>query len=825
MIQTGRDTRLSGPFGDHRVVRFGLFEVDLEAQELRKAGMRIKLPDQPFQILAMLLEHPGRLVTREELQHRLWPQDTFVDFELSLNAAVKKLRQALGDDAHNPRFVETVYRRGYRFVGPVSAVTPPSETAEQDASPPRNLESAVSETPTTAPAPQAAPDASRSSSVPESAAGELAAPAVPAQPARNRRRLLWTAVLVAVGLAALLLVEYFITRTPLRAAKLTDKDTVVLADFTNTTGDTVFDGTLRQGLSSQLAQSPFLNLLSDQAIAQTLALMKQPTDARLTAKLAGEVCLRTASAAIIEGSIANLGNEYVLGLKAVTCPSGDLLADEQVTANGKEQVLKELGTAATKLRRQLGESLASVQKYDVPLENVTTPSLEALQAYSIGYQVAILQSDYPAALPFFERAITLDPDFAMAYAMMGTALNNQFEFALAEENTRKAFALRERVSERERLYITSHYENFVTGDLEAARQAYGMWAQIYPRDDVPYNNLGEIYLLLGALEKAIAAFQEAVELNPGIPLMRVNLIQTYMSLNRLDEAKAAVADMQAHKLDAPELHLSLYVLYFLQHDQKGMEREAAVVMAKPGWEHRILNLEATTAAARGQLTKARELNRRAIDVAQHENRKEEAAAYKAIAAWSEILSGNVGGASRQAQQALQLSGSIEAKAICPVVLALASRSGQATRLAKDLAGSFPRNTKIRFFYLPAIRAAVALQSGDAPGAIEHLAPVVPYDLALTLYGFGLASAYLRGQAYLAEGNGTAAAGEFRKLLEHPALTPNHLLAQLQVGRAYALSGDTTQARAAYQEFFRLWANADSDVPILKRAKAEYARLH
>jgi DNA-binding winged helix-turn-helix (wHTH) protein/tetratricopeptide (TPR) repeat protein len=803
----------------HKVIRFGLFEVDLEARELRKGGMRIKLPDQPFQILAMLLERPGRLVTREELQHRLWPEDTFVDFELSLNAAVKKLRQALGDDSHNPRFVETVYRRGYRFVGVVSAVVPYSETAERDMPPVSHSESAVSETPTTAPA-----DASRGLSVPGPAVGEPGPPAAPAQPARKRRRLVWAGVLAATGLAALL-AAYFVSRTPARAAKLTDKDTVVLADFTNTTGDAVFDGTLRQGLSSQLAQSPFLNLLSDQTIAQTLALMKQPKDTRLTGKLADEVCQRTASAATIEGSIANFGNQYVLGIKAVTCPGGDLLADQQVTANGKEQVLQALGAAATELRAKLGESLASVQKYDVPLEKVTTSSLEALKAYSMGYRVTILQNDYPAALPFLERAITLDPNFAMAYAMMGTAWGNQYEFALAVENFRKAYALRERVSERERLYITSHYESLVTRNLESARQAYGMWAQAYPRDYVPFNNLGDIYMRLGAHEKAIAPFLEAIKLNPAMPLPRMNLVDAYMFLNRLDEAKAAAADMQAHKLDAPGLHLSLYILDFLQHDQAGMEREAAVVMGEPGWEHRILHLEAMTAASSGQLAKARELDRRAIDLAQRANRNEDAANYRATAAWSEILSGNMALAIRQAQQASQLSGTTNVKTICAVVLALASHSGQATRLAKDLAAGFPEDTMVRVIFLPDIRAAVALRSGDAAGAIENLAPSAPYDLALFSFNLGPPSAYLRGEAYLAEGNGPAAAGEFQTLLDHPALFPNHLIAHLQMGRAYALSGDTTRARAGYQEFFMLWKNADPDVPILKQAKAEYAKLN
>src|SRR5262249_23683057 len=469
-----------------------------------------------------------------------------------------------------------------------------------------------------------------------------------------RRRLVWTAVLAVAGLAALL-VGYFATRTTARAAKLTDKDTVVLADFTNATGDTVFDGTLRQGLSSQLAQSPFLNLLSDQNIAQTLALMEQPKDARLTGKLAGEVCQRTASAATIEGSIAKLGNQYVLGIKAVTCPSGDLLANQQVTTNSKEQVLQALGEAATELRRQLGESLASVQKYDVPLERVTTSSLEALQAYSMGYQLANVKNEFPAAPPFVEPPTSLDPNFAMAYAPLGTDLYNQYEYAGAEENTRKPYALRERVSERERLYITSHYEALVTGNLEAPRQAYEMWTRTYPRDYIAYNNLGLTYLSLGDYDNALAAYQEAVKLSPGMPLAQVNRVSSYIYLNRLHEAKTAAEDLQAHKLDTPELHLYLYILNFLRHDEAGMEREAALLRGRPGWEDQMLHLEAATAASSGQFTKARELNRRAIDLAQHANRKEEAAVYEAVAAWNEVLSGNLELASRQAKQALELS--------------------------------------------------------------------------------------------------------------------------------------------------------------------------
>ena len=413
------------------------------------------------------------------------------------------------------------------------------------------------------------------------------------------------AALVAGGL-------YFRSR---HAAPLTEKDTIVLADFTNTTSDPVFDGTLRQGLSSQLEQSPFLNLLSDERVAQTLALMAQPKDARFTRELAREVCQRTASAASIEGSISSLGSQYVVGLKAVNCRGGDVLANEQATASGKEQVLKALGEAATKMRVKLGESLASVQKYDAPAENVTTPSLEALQAYTLGYQAQIVKRDYAAAVSFFQRAVSLDSNFAMAYARLGTNYANLGQTTRAAESIRKAYELRERVSEREKFYITSHYEHFLTGNLEAARKAYELWAQTYPRDTAPPSNLSVIYGVLGDYDKALATSQEALKLNPGSGLSYTNLVAGYLNANRLDEARATVQQAQAHNLDNPANHQILYLIDFLQHDAAGMEREAAGLMGKPGFEDVMLYGESDTAAYAGQFAKARELTRRASESA------------------------------------------------------------------------------------------------------------------------------------------------------------------------------------------------------------------
>src|SRR6266481_6359894 len=397
------------------------------------------------------------------------------------------------------------------------------------------------------------------------------------------------------------------------SAKLTDKDSVVLADFTNTTGESVFDGALRQGLSAQLEQSPFLNLISDERIAQTLVLMAKPKDARLTHEISSEICQRTASAATIEGSISSLGSQYVLGIKAVNCRTGDLLAEDQVTATGKEQVLKSLGEAASKIREKLGESLASVQKYDVPPENVTTSSLEALKSYSLGYQTQIVKGDFPAAIPFFERAIGLDRNFAMAHARMGTCFGNLGQTTRSAESTRKAYDLRERVSERERFYITSHYEGYVTGNLEASRKIYELWAQTYPRDDTPPTNLAVLYIAQGDFEKTLPASRESLRLTPGSGSGYANLVDAYRLLARPEEGQATAREALGHQLDSPYLHNPLYLIAFQQGDSAAMEHEAALVMGKPGVEDVMLNLRSDTAAYSGHFAEAREITHRASD--------------------------------------------------------------------------------------------------------------------------------------------------------------------------------------------------------------------
>jgi tetratricopeptide (TPR) repeat protein len=638
----------------------------------------------------------------------------------------------------------------------------------------------------------------------------------------------WMVVAAVVVVAVTLAARYFLGHAS--AAKLTDKDTVVLAEFTNTSGDPVFDGTLREGLSSQLEQSPFLSLLSDSRIAQTLTLMTRPRDTRLTPELAREVCQRTASAATIEGSIASLGSQYVLGLKAVNCGSGDLMAQEQVTVNGKEQVLKALGEAATKMRAKLGESLASVQKYDVRPEDVTTPSLEALQAYSLGISLN-RKTDATDAVPALQRAISLDPNFAAAYASLGANYSNLGQSERASESLRKAYELRNRVSEFEKFSIVSRYQILVTGNLEEANKTLELYARTYPREATPLLNLSVSFSWLGDYEKVLAALQRAQQLSPGLGLTYLNLAVTYIRLGRFEEAKVTFQQAQAnHLLDSRWVPQYFYLVAVVQHDAADMEREAA---AAPGDDYVILYLEGDTAAYAGELAKAEALTRRAISLAERTDNKEAVAAYHAAAAVRDALLGNLVLARRKATVALALSQSKDVQAMAAMALALSGDDSQATRLARDLGKRFPEDTIAQFNYLPSIRALIELHKADAvknpQRAIDALAATAPYELGSPMRNFrlGLYPVYVRGEAYLAAGQGPAAVAEFEKILHHPGIVGNQVigaLAHLQIGRCCVLSGDTAKAKAAYQDFFTLWKNADPDIPILKAAKAEYAKL-
>ena len=609
-----------------------------------------------------------------------------------------------------------------------------------------------------------------------------------------------------------------------RNLHLTDKDSIVLGDFDNKTADGVFNDTLKQGLSVQLEQSPFFDLASENKINETLKLMGRPPGDRLTPEVTREVCQRTGSRAMLTGSIAGLGSQYVIGLKAVNCSSGNVLAEAQEQAAGKEAVLKALDSAAVSLRGKLGESLSSMQKYATPLEQATTPSLEALQAYSLGAKAIAERDDNPGAVPLLQRAIRLDPNFATAYGLLAVSYNNLGETTLAAENTRKAYELRERVSERERLTIESFYYHFVLGDLEKARQSYELWAQTYPRDYVPPTNLSFMYSVLGQYDKALAEAREAVRLDSASGINYENLALAYFFLNRLGETRATVEEAQTKKLDSYYLHWIVYLLSFLKNDAASMAQEVTWATGKPGVEDILLAAEADTAAYSGQQAKARELSRRAVASAQHAEEKETAARYETSAALLEALFGNPAEARQRAAAALELSTGRGVQYKAALALALIGDAGRAQALANDLIKRYPEDTIVQLELVPTLHAQLALGRKDASKAVEALQAAAPYELGMTV---GLHPIYVRGQAYLAAHEGSKAAGEFQKIIDHRVLVLNPVgaLAHLELARAYVLQSDTSKAKAAYQDFLALWKDADPNIPILKEAKAEYLKLH
>ncbi len=649
------------------------------------------------------------------------------------------------------------------------------------------------------------------------------------KPAKKSTRFRWAATGATILVIALAGGSWlFFSR---KAHALTDKDTIVLADFMNTTGDPVFDGTLRQGLSVQLEQSPFLSIISDPQIQQTLQMMSQKPDAKLTPEIAREVCQRTASAAVLDGSIAQIGTQYLLTLKAVNCGSGKSLASTEAQASDKDHLLDALGKAASEIRNKLGESLSTLQKFDTPLEQAPTPSLEALKAFSSGRKVQSTTGD-AAAIPFFKYAIELDPKFALAYAWLGLTYVNIGEPSVAADYTRKVYELHDRTSEPEKYFISARFHKAVTGNTEKAQQSCELWIQAYPRSEMPHNLLsGAIYPAIGQYEKAVEEGREAVRLNPDVFASYALLMYNYISLNRLDEAKASYEQALERKLKNPFFHVPLYQIAFLQNDAAGMAQLIARSAGTPGAEDELLGMEADTAAYSGRLREAREFSRRAVDSAERAQQKESATMYSALSGLREALFGNAEEARRLATLAIGRSAGGEVKYGSALAWAYAADNGRAQALTDDLGKRFPEATLVQFNYLPTLRGKLAVSRGNASEAIECLRVATPYELGQTTsstYGWtALYPVYVRGEAYLAAHQGSEAAAEFQKILDHRGIVLNEpigALAHLQLGRAYAMQGDTAKSRAAYQDFLTLWKDADPAIPILIAAKSEYAKL-
>ncbi len=649
---------------------------------------------------------------------------------------------------------------------------------------------------------------------------------------------LWLPALAVLAIAAVIAMVVSSGLWP--SHKLTEKDTIVLADFANSTGDAIFDDTLKTALNISLRQSPFLNVLSEGEVTKTLQLMTLPASARLTPEVARELCLRIGNKAYLAGSIGKLGSEYVLGLKAVNCQTGDTLAEEQATAVSKEKVLDTLGQEASKLRTELGESLTSVRKFDVPLAQATTSSLEALKAYSLGMKVFNAQG--PAgSLPYDQRAIELDPNFAMGYLWLGYDYTNLNEVGRAHEYLAKAFELREHASEREKFEITASYYRLVTGELDKAAQINQEWIESYPRDLGAYIALDLVYGLQGQYEKATNSTKQALRLAPGLTILYMNLASYTIALQRFDETRQVIREAQARKLENRAFHDYLYALAFLGADSAAMAEQQQWYTGKRE-ENFGLALASDTEAYLGRLGKSRELTKRAVELAIRADSEESGAIWQANAALEQAAYGNAAEARQMAAAALELapaSQGVESEAA--LAFAMAGDAGRAESLAQDLGKRFPLDTQMQSLWLPAIRAQLALDRRNPTASLNALQTASPIELGNILFLNNISCldpVYVRGEAYLAAGQGGAAAAEFQKILDHSGIVWNcwtGALAHLGVARANALQSKTfqqgadtdaarTRALAAYRDFLTLWKDADPDIPILKEAKAEYAKL-
>jgi DNA-binding winged helix-turn-helix (wHTH) protein/Tfp pilus assembly protein PilF len=764
---------------------FGPFRVDAEKEILLRAGEPVPLTPKTFQILLVLVRHSKEVVTKDDLMQTVWP-DTFVE-EANLSRNIFMLRKALGESPQDHRYILTVPGRGYRLAESVHLV--PEHEFSIVAANHTKVQVQVEET--------------------------------------KHWRWIPVAVILLFAVAGGIL-RFFLHR----ATVLSEKDTVVLADFSNSTGDPVFDGTLWQGMAVELEQSPFLSLISEERIRQTLQLMGQPADARLTPQIAKEICERTASAAVLEGSIASLGSQYVLGLRTKSCRTGDILDDEQAQVARKEDVLNALSQIASKFRTRVGESLTTVKKHDTSLAEATTPSLEALKAYSAAWKV--FSSTGPAdALPFFKRAIEIDPKFAMAYASLGRIYYDIGESDLSAESASKAYRLRDRTSDAEKFFITASYDLDVTGNLEKAQQTCEAWAQTYPREMPPHGFLsGNIYPVFGRYEKGVEESKKAIELDPDFAIGYNILALSYQELDRLGEAENILQRASDRKLEIPDFLIDRYEIAFLKGDQAGMEREVALGQGRSGVEDLISDQEAFGLAYSGHLQQARRKSQRAVDMAQQSAERERAALFETGAALREAFFGNAPTARQSAMAVLKLSRGREVEYGAAFALALSGDSSRSQTFADDLERRFQEDTAVKFSYMPALRALLTLNHGEPAKAIDLLHIAVPYELGAppsSFYGFfgTFYPVYVRGEAYLAAHQGAAAATEFQKILDHRGIVvsdPVGAVAHLQLGRAFAMSGDITRAKTAYKDFLNLWKDADPDIPILKQAKAEYAKL-
>ena len=649
----------------------------------------------------------------------------------------------------------------------------------------------------------------------------MAPSAAPPTARKSRKVLLAVAAAILIPLVAGGL--YLRSKT---SAKLTEKDSVLLADFVNTTGDGVFDGTLKQALAVQLEQSPYLNIVPESKIREALRLMGKPADERLTDDVAREICQRQSIKAMLAGNIASLGDHYVITLAALNGATGDALAREQVEVDRKEQVLKALDKAASNLRQKMGESLSSVQQFATPLEQATTPSLEALQAYTLGHDAHIGMQD-AAAIPYLRKAIELDPNFAMAYATMGVAFSNSGRGSQGGAALKKAYELRDRASEREKLYIQAHYYDEVTFDTEKSLAVYAEWRKTYPRDTVPYDNAALASAALGQHEKALEFASQAHRMDPQDLYAYDNLTSAYEALNRFDEAKSVAEEARASKLQVIGIHFVLTDIAYMRGDRAGYERELQAVKGTPA-EQFLLFFNAAWQSAMGKVRLSRDFWQRARETATNSGAKEFAVGILTLEAYDDALMGYEPDARQKASRALELSADPDVRSGSALAFAAAGDVQRSASLVAGLQHDVPENRFIQAAVIGETQALEQLQKDQLSQAIAALEPLRAYEFGIGQHSVGVTPVFLRGLVYLKMRDGSKAAAEFKRLLDHKGAASwsmEYPLARLNLARAYALQGDTAQSRTAYQDFFAAWKDADPDIPILKTAKAEYAKLN
>jgi DNA-binding winged helix-turn-helix (wHTH) protein len=793
---------------------FDRYELDDEDLCLIRQGQRLPLEPRALAVLLLMVRSSGRLLKKDAILEAVW-KNTVVE-ESSLSRAVALLRKQLGDDPRHPTFIETVPTLGYRFIAQVRTSAAQGTLASQ-AEPEASTEV---QSLATDPAPQEA------AAVTPATVGD--GWGVAHGPARLiKLRSVWAVI------AILLLVGVGVWRLAFRPRPLVlEKKSIVLAEFSNSTGEPVFDGSLRQGMIVQLEQSPRFVLVSEPRIQSALRLMGQDPDLRLTPALGREVCRRTGSVAVLDGSIASLGGGYILGLRAINCDTGEVLDTEQVQAGHKEDVLRALGQIATNFRARIGESLSSVSAHDTPLEEATTSSLEALKAYSEASRAQNSQGS-AAGIPFLQRAISLDPEFAMAHALLGRLYGDIGQEMRSAESAAEAYKYRNRASERERFFIDASYETQVTGNLEKAEEICETWERVYPGDAGPLGfPAGLILRVFGRYEAAAEKAKRLVGTNPDFAMGYHLLVINEIALGHLDEAQSVLDSAAARHFEIPQYLLDRHRLAFLKGDELGADRLMALAARQPATEGFVSGEQASLLAYYGRVTQSREVVHRAVALALQLGRRDAAARSEAASALRESLFGNMEAATRDATAALELSSGRDAEYGAAAALALAQNSSAAKGLADDLEKRFPEDTAARYDYVPVIRALLALNLNDSRKALELLEVNVPYELGSPpsyfsgFYGV-MYPVFVRGQAYLASHRGIEAAVEFQKIIDHPALVvsdPIGALAHLELARALVLSGNKVRAKAAYADFLDLWKTADSDMPTFKSAKAEFARL-